>query len=572
MALVRAGGCQTTAVSEGLSGSGWLPLLEQQAALRCQHDALAPVYAQYALGQGLVLCRYDPAPGGVRQGHVVRQLYFSGDELGALAPVRPLSSKALRDWESGANGADGALEGVPVSALSDQSALRAGLDLVGEVLSEWLLERLLMALRGAARDKRLSVRITLGGSAAAVAEKGRLLMDTLMRAMPLWDMLRLSWCVSPTAETALPCDARVSPPQPDGQAGRGSVVFDLVNGDMYWPGGAPAPDGLASDMAAALMRGDIEAVDRLRAGGSLRAAPAKPAGHEGAGPEPHSALLTEEFGAFTAGLDEKRAALDREAYAALTTSEWHRQIARIIELGDTMPRWDYIDQLSQLIVGLTKGRRAAALNASDRVLSDLSAVLLDTISWDDVDLTLPAHLKVIRRAMRCVELLLPGACGEGCFLSSRVMRALCDMPAASSREMIGDLSRLCELQVAAYGAIQACARRYFDRRCEQTRVGEDEFILADEMLVGAAVIVWSRFEGGIPDFRLLDLARDAVEGAGGERQARRFDRILDRMRRGMHRSRPATPRRREMLVMLAISLVLALIILTVILSYFLFIR
>ena len=92
------------------------------------------------------------------------------------------------------------------------------------------------------------------------------------------------------------------------------------------------------------------------------------------------------------------------------------------------------------------------------------------------------------------------------------------------------------------------------------------------MLVGAAIIVWARFEGGIPDFRLLDLARDAVEGAGGAEQARRFDRILERMRRSLHFSRAPQPRQREMRVMLWMSLALAFIILAIVLSYFLFIR
>ena len=568
MALVRAGGCETTAVSEGLRQSGWLPLLEQQAHLRCQHDALAPVYCQYPLGQGLILARYDPAPGGVKQGHIVRQLYMTGDELSALAAARPLRSAAFTDdtWASEP------LMPQEIPALTGENALRSGLDLIESLLSEWLLERLLMALRGAARDKRLSVKIAMGGSAAAVAEQGRLLMDTLMRAMPLWDMLRLSWCVSPTDETALPCDARVIPARPDQAAGRGSVMFDLTSGDMYWPGGAPAPDGLATDMARALMRGDVAAIDRLRAGGSLKAAPVRPGGREAAPGRGHSTALAEEFRRFSAEMSEKRASLDRQAYEALSAQEWPKEIARIIELGDTMPRWDYVDQLSAIIAGLAKGKRFSQLNVTDRILSDLSAVLLDTVSWDDVDLTSPGQLKIIRRAMNSVDLLLPGACGEGCCLSSRVMRALCNQPSASVREMINDLARLRELQVAVYGAIQACARRYFDRRCEKTRAGADEFILADDMLVGAAIIVWARFEGGIPDFRLLDLARDAVEGAGGAEQARRFDRILERMRRSLHFSRAPQPRQREMRVMLWMSLALAFIILAIVLSYFLFIR
>ena len=551
---IQGGDCHSTAVSAGLRDSGWLPLLEQQALLHCPAATYAPVYAQYALGRGLVLCRYAGSDDG---SVAARQIFFDGDDLARLNAARPLRHKALTG------------DSPDAAPLTAPDALLAGLELIRDRFSESLLSTLMAALFLAARDKRYWVMIEMDGAEAAVSEQGQLMLDTLMRAMPLKDMLRLSYITCGETVSPARCDVRVQPASAHRDAaGGGRVLIDLTRGACDWPGIAPQIDARCLDIARAFMAGDLKALDTLRG----EAADRPLVSGEDLAPLKTDGSLSQYFEDWAQGLIRRRGELSDEAYSALAAAQWPRMTARIIEAADTMPRYDYLCQLLRIIESLQHGRRGAVLKVTDRHLSDLSAVLLDSVNWDDIDLTDPDHFRLIRQAMKCVDLIRDAACGEGCLLASRVMGALCGISGTDIRGMLDDLSRLNELQVAIYPSIQACARRYFDRRCALSREGKDEFALADDTLVGAAIIVWTRFEGGIPDFRLLDLARDAVEAAAGEKQSRRFSALLDSMRRRMHRSRQSQPRKREMQIMLGISLGLALIILSVILSYFLFIR
>ena len=76
------------------------------------------------------------------------------------------------------------------------------------------------------------------------------------------------------------------------------------------------------------------------------------------------------------------------------------------------------------------------------------------------------------------------------------------------------------------------------------------------------------------DYHLFDFdkVKETVGQIGGPKSARRFEAILDRLRRRMHASRANLARQREMRFMLGVSLVLALVIAGGILGYFLFIH
>ena len=542
-------------------------LLRQQAQLRCEEDLAVPAYSQYPLGRGIVLSLCAPDGNGLRGSHAAHQLYIEdGADLEALCSLRPLP-ETLFDLVPESI----AIEPLKPDVLRDDSTRERGLALIQDRFSEWLLSELMTALIMAARDKRLSVRILLGGPEDDVSREGRLIMETVLRALPMKDALRLSYLTATRGEPPMRADVMVLPADRAAGAGEGAVLFDLEQGVRTWPGLPPAADEWCTAQARALLRGDFDAVDELRHGGQSRPlTSARPGDRIALTPFRRDMDLIAYFETWAVSLTRRRADLDATAYEALCAAQWPLMMDQLIQASELMPRWDYVTAMAGLAASLRGRRRTAQLCVTDQVRSDLSAVLLDAINWDEVDLTDPEHVKTVRRAVSCVESCQDGACGKGCLLACRVMRSVINIAGTSVHDLVADLGDLFDMRVAVYGQVQACARRYVQARCQ--RAADDEFALADEMLVAAAIVGWAQFAGAIPDFRPLEQVRLMVARAAGKEQSRRFAVILDDLRRHMHASRQGQPRQGEMRVMLGISLGLFIVILGVVVSYFLFVR
>lgn|GEM_PF-4173034 len=566
-------GYRTVAASAGLTGSAWLSLLEQQTVLRSQSNPPAPLYCQYPLGVGLVLSRCAVDPNGTRGSYLVHQLVADEPaDIEALTSLRPLAEDIFRDAYVGHEGEIDPLPTLEPDSLADDARLSAGFRLLDGWFDEALLARLIAALFGAAQDKRQAIHIVIDREDTVVSEQGRLLMDVLMRALPLQEMQRISYCtlIAP-GETAMPYSVCVSPPR--GQAGESAVPcarFDLSEKRCVWPGAEPDPDGRSTELARALLAHDLNWVDRVRLGG-----PAAKLGGSDAFrleiPEFERGMsLTQYIEDWAEAMEVRRAALNDEAFRVFAGDEWPRLTGRVIRAAELMPGRVFLKQLRDSLVSLCKARRGEALGMSQQNLSDLIVVLLDSIRWSEVDLNDPATVQLVRSATGYASLLSDASCEQGCLSACRAVHALLDAPMTHLVDAMDDLARLSEDFPALFEQVQACARRYVATRCRMARA--DEFDLVDEMFMGAAVMGYVRFTGGIPDFRQLDKVRDTVRQLGGPRSAQRFEAMLDRLRRRMHASRANPTRRREMRFMLVGSFLLALVIIGVIVGYFVFIR
>ena len=574
----RAGGYRTAAASAGLTGSAWLSLLEQQTVLRCQSYLPAPVYFQYPLGVGLVFSRCAVDPNGSRGSYLAHQLVADDPaDIDLVASLRPLSAGVYQEAYVGREGVIDPLPTLKPEALADESLLSAGLKLLDGWFDEALLSRLITALFLAAKDKRHTVHLVIDQDAASASEQGRLLLELLMRALPVQDMRRISYCtlIEP-GDTALPYSVCVSPPVDSEKAkdARGQCVirFELSRRAYHWPENEPEIDARARELAQALLAHDLNWVDRVRLGG----AGVKLAGSESLKldiPDFERGMkLTQYVEDWAQAMEARRGALNDEAFRVFAGDEWPHLTERVIRAADLMPCEEFLRQLHDSIVALCKNHRGEALGMTRQNLADLIMVLLDSIRWDDIDLTDPATAKLIRSATGYADLLGDMPNDGGCLLACRVAHAMLDAPMAHAAAALDDLARLSEDYPAAFSQIQACARRYVTTRCRLARDEFGEMGLVDEPFVVTAVVGYVRFEGGIPDFRSLDKVKETVGQIGGPKSARRFEAILDRLRRRMHASRANLARQREMRFMLGVSLVLALVIAGVILGYFLFIH
>ncbi len=569
-------GYRTVAASAGLTGSAWLSLLEQQTILRCQSDPPAPVYFQYPLGVGLVFSRCAVDPNGMHGSYLVHQLVANEpQDIEALASLRPLAADAFQEAYAGREGEIDPLPTLKPEALADSDLLSAGLKLIDGWFSEPLLARLLTALYHSARDKRQTVHIVIDGDPASVSAQGRLLLELLMRAMPLQHMQRLSWCtlIAP-GETALPYSVCISPPcESKTPAGMQCVRFDLAKKICVWPGAEPEPDGECAELARALLAHDLNWADRVRPGGRAASLGSPEQLRLDVPPFENGMSLTQYIDDWMEAMGARRAALNDEAFRVFAADEWPRLIERVIRAADLMPGMSFVKQLRDSLVTLCRGRRGEALGMTQENLRDLIVVLLDSIRWDEVELIDPAVMQLIRSATGYASYLDGPACDQGCLLACRVVHTLLAEAMTKLSGLLDDLARLIDEYPAIAGQVQACARRYVTGRCRRAREGQDdEFELVDDMLVVTAMAGYVRFSGGIPDFRQMEKVLETVQQIGGAKAARNFEALMEKLRRRMHTTRTNHARRREMRLMLAGSLLLALVIIAVIAGYFLFIR
>ena len=568
-------GYRTVAASAALTDSAWLSLLEQQTVLRCQSNSPAPVYYQYPLGYGLVLSRCAVDPNGRHGSYLVHQLVIDEPaDIEALCALRPFSASNFRDAYVGRDSEVEKLPTLKPESLADPGQLSAGFRLIDGWFGEARLARLIAALQRAASDKRCAVHIVIDQDSAAVSEQGRLLMDMLMRALPVETVQRVSYCtLMAPGETAMPYSAFISRPEGDSSgAAENCARFDMSQGRNQWPENAPEPDERCLETARALLAHDVQWMDRVRLGGAQARLTGAAALKLEIPPFERGMSLKQYVEDWLEALEAGRGALNGEAFRDFARAEWPRLTERVIRAGDVMSGDDFARQLHESIVALCKGKRGEQLGMSRADLCDLIVILLDSIRWDDVDLDDPGTVRMLKSATGYAAYLGDTPCDQGCLLACRVMHGLLDAPASHLADEMEDMVRLSEEYPARFRQVQACARRYVASRCRAYRDGFAEFGLVDDLFTAAAILGYVRFEGGIPDFRQLDKVQEKVGAIAGEKASRRFEEQLDRTRHHTHTPRANQARWRELRMMLIGSLALALVIIGVIVSYFVFVR
>ena len=475
--------------------------------------------------------------------YLIRRLVIDENaDLDALRLARPLSA-ALLSAQPDTDGAT-ALPTLSPAALFDASLPGEGFRLIDSLFDEGLLARFIKALLAAASDKRLSVHAVINQPPETVSAQARLMMETFMRCLPLRDGLRLSWhTLIEDGVPAAPYSVFFSPPCAD----HGCIRFDLSRGTVIWPDEPPADDKSLA-LARALLAHDLNWADRAdeSGAGALRSSPAL---HMDTPPFERGMSLAQYVQDWADALDVRRAILNEDAFKTLARGEWPHLINSVINAADLLPRRDFT------------------------LLCDLAAILVDSIDWDEADLNDPQSVRLLRSATEYAALLDAERCPEGRLAACRAIHALLTAPAARLSDMIDGLLELNENNPALLSQLQACARRAVTDRCHQAQSGSDEFALIDESFVALAIMGYVRFSRGVPDLRALDKLRALIERSGGAREVRRFNVRLDRMRKRMSTFRSADlARKRELRVMLLISLLLSLVIAGVVVAYFLFLK
>lgn len=556
-----ATGFQTLAVSSALRESAWMSLLEQTSPYEDAPGENA--YFQYPLGTGLVIGRSVRTGDGA---YLIRRLVIDENaDLDALRLARPLSA-ALLSAQPDTDGAT-ALPTLSPAALFDASLPGEGFRLIDSLFDEGLLARFIKALLAAASDKRLSVHAVINQPPETVSAQARLMMETFMRCLPLRDGLRLSWhTLIEDGVPAAPYSVFFSPPCAD----HGCIRFDLSRGTVIWPDEPPADDKSLT-LARALLAHDLNWADRAdeSGAGALRSSPAL---HMDTPPFERGMSLAQYVQDWADALDVRRAILNEDAFKTLARGEWPHLINSVINAADLLPRRDFTLQLNDCLSALSHGR-GAELGMTGEHLCDLAAILVDSIDWDEADLNDPQTVRLLRSATEYAALLDAERCPEGRLAACRAIHALLTAPAARLSDMIDGLLELNENNPALLSQLQACARRAVTDRCRKAQNGSDEFALIDESFVALAIMGYVRFSRGVPDLRALDKLRALIERSGGAREVRRFNVRLDRMRKRMSTFRSADlARKRELRVMLLISLLLSLVIAGVVVAYFLFLK
>ena len=561
LCLKSASGFRTLAISSALRESAWMPLLEQSPPYEDAQSQNA--YFQYPLGTGMVIGRSVKNDDGTFVVH--RLVVDENADLDALRLARPLNAALFSD--NLPEGSALALPTLSPDALFNASLPVEGFRLIDSLFDENLLTRFIKALLAAASDKRLSVHAVINQPPEIVSTQAQLMMETFMRCLPLRDGLRLSWhtMIEDGIPTA-PYSVFFSSPCPD----HGCIRFDLSRGTVIWPD-EPPTDEKCLTLARALLAHDLNWVDRVdgTSTGSLHASPAL---HMDTPPFERGMSLTQYVQDWADALDIRRGILNDDAFKTLAQGEWPHLINSVINAADLMPRRDFVLQLSDCLNMFSHGR-GGELGMTREHLYDLAAILIDGIDWDDVDLNDPQAARLLRSATEYALLLDTERCPDGHLAACRAVHALLTAPAAHLSDIIDSLLELNEANPALLGQLQACARRAVTGRCKKARSGTDEFALIDESFVALAITGYVRFSRGIPDLRALDKLRTIIEQSNGAQEVRLFNTRLDRMRKRMNAFRPADlARKRELRIMLLISLLLALIIAGVVGAYFLFLK
>jgi len=549
---VDASGGRTIAVSDELSGSAWLNLLEQQLSLIDFSALSAPVYYQYPLGRGLVMSRCSVNPYTPERSFIAHQLVLDDTaDLDELLAARPMKGALLPAGIFGYTDRPDPLPALSPAALCGSEEAARCRETLNRLFGsdENLLSQFLCAVFLCARDKRHFVRVLMDGDPAAVSESARQIMELTLRALPREDVLRLSFttlCAAvPSAMQYTVCFAQKSGTR--ASADPYEIRVDLTEGTIALPDGfsLPRPDQYAAQ-ARALLTGDADTAARPGREGVSAAGLNLPPFEEGMS-------LAEYFSQWRTAMDAARAELTGEAFRSFAAAQWPDLLGLIITASDRMDNIRFLSELNSIFSLIRREKLEIPLAMSDNTLTDLLIILLDSISWRQIDLSRPQVNRLIRTISAYSQVLSEDQCPPECLCACRVICCVLTSP-ASIHEALNDLEKLEHASQAQFNAVQGCLQRYVEKRLAAS------IDVIDESLAAAAMLGLARFSDGIPDLRLADKLAERIAEKNGARDARRFEQLLDKLRSHLHSSPAGIIRRRDMKLFLFISLLLLILI------------
>ena len=554
---VNASGGRTIAVSDELRGSAWLNLLEEQLSLIDYSALSAPVYYQYPLGRGIVMSRCSVNPYTPEQSFIAHQLVLDDmADIDALLSMRPMKSELLPAGIFGYTETPVSLPALAPSELcSPEEAVRCREALKGLFQNDSeLLARFFSAVSLCARDKRHFVRVAVGAAPEAVTEIGRQVMELTLCALPREDVLRLSFAsLCACAPSAMQFTVCFAPKSSLPAAAESSELrIDMEEGDVFLPEGVELPRiELFIEKAKALLTGDAPSAVR----------PARTVGVK-LPPFEEGMSIRQYFADWRAAMEHKKSALTDEGFRALAAAEWPNLLGVMITASDRMDNLRFLTEFSGIISQIRREKLESTLSMSDNTLTDLLIILLDSVSWRQIDLSRPQTARLLKSICAYTQVLGEEQCPAECLCAGRVIYCALVSP-GSIHAALNDLSRLEAASVSQFDSVQDCLQQYVEKRLTS------EMDVIDESLAAAAMLGFARFSDGIPDLRLADKLTERIAEKNGSKAARRFEQQLDKLRRHLHSAPAGLMRRRDMKLFLFISLLLLLLIIAITVGFML---
>lgn len=547
---VNADGGRTIAVSDGFSGGAWLNLLEEQLSLIDFAALSVPVYYQYPLGRALVMSRCSMDPYTPEKSVIAHQLVIENPEdLDELLSLRPMKGDLLPAGIFGYTDTPDTLPSPSAADLCDPAQIKLCKQTLTSLFrgDEPLLARFLAAVSLCARDKRHSVRVLIGDSPENVTEAARRIMEMTQRALPREDVLRLSFCSFSAASAAMQYTVCfMQKTNKNASADPCEILLDLTENTLTLPEGLTLPAaGQLIPQARSMMAEDAS---------PARAARIKSATAEiSLPPFAEGMSIRQYFADWRAAMEAKKSEFTEEAFRPFASEQWPALITAIIAASDLMDNSKFIAELNSIISQIRRDKLETVLSMSNNTLTDLLIILLDSISWRQIDLSRPQTARLMRTVCAYAQVLTEDQCPSECLYACRIIYSVLASPAAIHESLI-DLSRLESASPTQFEALQDCLRQYVEKRLSS------DMDVIDESLAAAAMLGFARFSEGIPDLRLADMLAERIENQLGHKAARRFEQCLDKLRSHLHSTPGSIMRRRDMKLFLFISLLLLILI------------
>ena len=541
---VHPDGGHTVAASASLRDSAWLRLLEQQMEAVDYAALPAPIFYQYPLGRGLVISRCAPDPLSPDGAYLAHQLMLDQmEDMEKLTRIRPLALSHFLTYYL--DSAETELPDLLPEALGDETDLNDCLDTLGRLFAgqDSLLAGFLACLSLCARDKRQYIRVTLNDTIENVSMFGRQIMELMLRMLPVEDALRVSFC-SLLLPDALNMHYSVCF-SPDGgqtlEPAPQEILLSLTEKTLTAGQGVELPEsGRFLPEARALL---------ARSVWQTSAADSLPAGMPSFEP---GASLKKYFADWRAAMEAQKSALSDSAFQAFAAREWPKLLGAMIAAGEQMDSSRFIIELSGVLYKIRREKLAEPLALTNDTLTDMAVLLLDSIRWRQIDLADTRLGRAVRSACSYAYMLSAEQFPEEELIACRIVHRMLTSP-TSILDLLEDMEALESVSPEQFESLQYCLRQYV-----QNRLNADIDVI-DEQLAAAAMLGFAKFADGIPDLRLADKLTEKIEAQIDARSARRFQQMLDKLRRNLRSTHDGMMilRRRDMKLFLFISLLLA---------------
>ena len=181
-------------------------------------------------------------------------------------------------------------------------------------------------------------------------------------------------------------------------------------------------------------------------------------------------------------------------------------------------------------LGLVSRAAGARLGMAAESLVDLVALLLDDLSWDEVNLADEQDVQTLQRLSLYAhsldeESLSQIRTGRGLL----VFYALLGHEDQATLRALEAMEALCREDPAQFDQVQAMLRGYVLSRCRA-----DSLPLGrDDRFVVCSMLAYVRFVDGVPDLRRLNALEQLIRQNCGERAMRHYEARLDDQRRRM---------------------------------------